>query len=847
MLSQQLVTKPVFDALFEHYQFTENNSVSKSMQNVLKVIESGSLKEDAATLKAFYDSVRMRVRNINNAEARQKVIKELYDRFFNVAFKKMSDRLGIVYTPIEVVDFIIQSVEEVMKSEFGTSLSDKDVHILDPFTGTGTFIVRLLQSGIIKPADLQRKFKTELHANEIVLLAYYIASVNIEETYHEIAGGTDYVPFNGGVLTDTFQLNEEPMQGSFESALPENSKNVEAQKKLKISVIISNPPYSAGQGDANENNQNLDYPALDKRIENTYAKESTATNKNSLYDSYIRGIRWATDRISDDGIVGFVTNGSFIDSNSADGLRKTIAKEFSKIYCFNLRGNQRTSGELSRKEGGKIFGSGSRTPVAITILVKNSKHKGPAEILYHDIGDYLSQAEKLKIISDFKSVSAVPWKQVQPNPEGDWINLRNPEFDGFLPIGDKSDANLDSAFETYSRGVSTSRDAWCYNFSIKSLKENVNRMITFYNSEVRRLSKEQSRHRKDFKLDDFINSDERKISWNRGLKNDLEKLKIFNFDDGSLRMGIYRPFTKSKLYFNKSFNDMTYQIPRLYPTEDHENLVIAVTGNGVTKAFSNLISDVIPDIQLLANGQCFPLYHYEHKDDIDTPDLLKSKEKPDKHGYIKREALTDFALEKFQESYSDKKISKEDIFYYIYGILHSPTYKEKYQNDLKKMLPRIPFAKDFWGYSNAGRELAKWHLNYETIKPYPLKEVVKDGAPKKASDLYKVNEAGMKFPKDKKVEDRTQIIFNSHVTLSGIPLEAYDYVVNGKSALEWVMERYAVTVDLNAKGEGSGIKNDPNEWSDDPRYIIDLVKRVVQVSLETNKIVKGLPKFELLP
>ncbi len=430
MLSQQLITKPVFDALFEHYKFTEMNPVSQSMQSVLKVFEAGILKEDAATLKSFYDSVRMRVRGINNAEARQRVIKELYDRFFNVAFKKMSERLGIVYTPIEVVDFIIQSVEDVMQAEFGKSLSDEGVHILDPFTGTGTFIVRLLQSGIIKPQDLKRKFEREIHANEIVLLAYYIASLNIEETYHELTG-EDYKPFEGAVLTDTLQLSEAPMQGNFDSALPENHKRVEKQKREKVSVIISNPPYSVGQADANDNNQNLEYAELDKKIRDSYAKESSATLKNSLYDSYIRGIKWASERIGDSGIIGYVTNGAFIDSNSADGLRKCLSKEFSKIYCFNLRGNQRTSGEMSRREGGKIFGSGSRTPVAISIFIKSESSSGISEIYYYDIGDYLSREEKLKIVTEFNSVKSIPWLRVAPNLDGDWINQRSPEFEGF--------------------------------------------------------------------------------------------------------------------------------------------------------------------------------------------------------------------------------------------------------------------------------------------------------------------------------------------------------------------------------------------------------------------------------
>lgn len=850
MLSQHLITKPIFDALFEHYPFTNKNPVSNSMQEVLNIIESGSFKEDAAKLKTFYDSVKMRVRGINNAEARQKIIVELYDRFFKVAFPKMSDRLGIVYTPIEVVDFIINSIEDVLNDEFGQSLSDNDVHILDPFTGTGTFIVRLLQSGIIKKEDLKRKFKSELHANEIVLLAYYIAAINIEETYHGIIGG-EYVPFEGAVLTDTFQLTEEETQGSLESALPENSKRVEKQKKTKINVIMSNPPYSAGQRDANDNNQNLEYPKLDERIERTYAAESTATLKNNLYNSYIRAMRWAADRVSNDGVVGLVTPATFIEANSTDGLRKSLPKDFSKIYCFNLRGNGRTSGEVCRKEGAPVFAAhggtgGSLNPIAITIMVKNSKKTKECEIRYYDIGNYLKREEKLRIIQNFGSIKNLPWQIANPNEKGDWINLRNPEFETFISIGDRLSSGGNVIFDTYSRGAATSRDAWCYNYAKIELIRNISGMIAFYNSEVKRLISTKRNSSKEIDFDKFINNDSKKISWTRGLKADLIRERIFDFESNCVVQALYRPYSKMNLYLNSTFNDNSGKSRSYLPSDNHKNVLFCLNGAGAQKDFSVLISSTVPDFHLMQTGQCFPLYYYEKVEKEKINDLLKTNEKPDKQGYIKRDAITDFALEKYLSTYSDKKIKKEDIFYYVYGLLHSPTYREKYQNDLKKMLPKIPLLKDFWGFSKAGRELAEVHINYETIKPYRLTEEIAKEAPKKEKDLYLVNDSGMKFSKIKKEEDKTTIIYNQHVTLKGIPLEAYDYVVNGKSALEWVMERYCVAIDLNKKGEGSGIKNDPNEWSDDPRYIVDLVKRVITVSLETNRIIAGLPKFELL-
>ena len=396
MLAQHIITKPIFEALFEDYSFEQNNVVSRAMHEMLSQLEGKTVAEESETLQRFYDSVRARVQGIDNAEGKQKVINELYDTFFKTAFPKMADQLGIVYTPIEVVDFIIHSLDAVLKKEFGRSLSDENVHILDPFVGTGTFITRLLQSGLIRKEDLERKYQYELHANEIVLLAYYIAAVNIENVFHDRLGeGSEYKPFEGIVLTDTFQLGE--TDGALlTEALRLNSERVERQKKTPLTVIMANPPYSAGQTSANDDAANQKYTRLDARIAETYAKETDAVNKNSLYDSYIRAFRWSTDRLDPEhgGVIAFVSNGMWLDSNSADGFRKTIEREFSGIWVFNLRGNARTQGELRRKEAGNVFGEGTRTPVAITLLVKKPKTKSEkAKVYYHDIGYYLSREE----------------------------------------------------------------------------------------------------------------------------------------------------------------------------------------------------------------------------------------------------------------------------------------------------------------------------------------------------------------------------------------------------------------------------------------------------------------------
>ncbi len=837
MLAQHLITQPVFDALFEGYAFTQHNPVSKSMQKMLDVLRANGLAREPESLEKFYASVRLRASGIESAEARQRIIVELYDKFFGTAFPRLKERLGIVYTPVEVVDFILRSADYTLRQEFGVGLTDRGVHVLDPFTGTGTFIVRLLQGGFIQPEHLERKFTGELHANEIVLLAYYIAAVNIEYAYHleRTASGVreSYQPFEGIVLTDTFQLTEG--KGSLEEAMfPDNNKRAVKQKAADIRVIVGNPPYSAGQDNQNDDNKNLEYPHLDERIRATYVAQSTATNNNNLYDSYIRAIRWASDRIKDKGIVCYVTNGGFIDGDSAAGLRKTLLAEFSRIYVFNLRGNARTSGEQRQKEKGNVFGVGTRTPVAITLLVKDAAKLGDGSIRYHDIGNYLSREEKLQIVSEAGSVENIPWRSIAPNEHGDWINVRDPAFAKFTALGDKDDDKALRLFETYSRGVVTGRDAWAYNFSRSRLSDNMGRMIDFYNVQRAAYAK-AVKHSTGERLavEDVIDTDPKKISWTRGFKIDAGRNKAHNFDDAAIVRSQYRPYIKQFAYFDRPLNDMVYLMPRLFPHTGAENLVISVVGVGASKPFSTLITNALPDLQVMANGQCFPLYYY---DEAPQDDLLgKAGAEP----YIRRDAITDAALAAFRKTYADNQIGKEDLFYYVYGILHSQEYKTRFEADLKKQLPRIPYASNFWAFSEAGRELANWHLNYETVEPYPLQHAGQLDLGDPA--LYRVQKmAWAKRRVDGKLtEDKTMLVYNSRISLAGIPPEALEYIVNGKPALEWVMERYQVTTDKD-----SGIVNDPNDWAiehDDSAYIFNLVKRVVRVSVETVKIVKSLP------
>ncbi|MGB7712726.1 MAG: type ISP restriction/modification enzyme [Microcoleus sp.] len=827
MLSQHLITKPVFDALFEGYEFTKSNPVSQTMQRMLDVLEGQSLEKEVRTLEKFYQSVRDRASGIDNAEGKQRIIIELYDKFFRAAFPRLVERLGIVYTPVEVVDFIIHSADYALKQEFGVSLTDEGVHILDPFTGTGTFMVRLLQSGLIKPEDLQRKFTSELHANEIVLLAYYIAAINIEETYHYLSGNP-YQPFNGIVLTDTFQMfkNEGYL---LEKIFPENNQRVVSQKGKDITVIIGNPPYSAGQTSENDGNENLKYEKLDERIRTSYAKYSTAQLVRNLFGSEIRAIRWVSDRIKDKGVICFVTNGAFIDKNFADGLRKCLVDEFTSIYCFNLRGDQRTSGEQSKKEGGKIFGSGSRATIAIILLIKNTDKKSENQVNYYDIGDYLTREQKLSIIQKFGNISSIQWETITPNDNYDWINQRNDTFESFISLGDKKDKSSKTIFDVYSNGLLTSRDKWVYNFSEYTITTVMSAMVNYYNQQLNDYKELCSKSKNVPSFEKFIDTDTTKINWSRGLKKDFDKSIQHQFDKGLIIKGSFRPFCKQWIYFDKAFNEEVYQTPKFFPNQELENLVICVVGSGAQKEFSALITDAIPNLHFQHTGQCFPLYTYEKQSDLG--ELFASVNTEE---YVRKENIPDTILAEFKTIYQDKTITKEDIFYYVYGVLHSPEYKQRFASDLKKMLPRIPYCEDFWAFSKAGRELAYWHLNYETIEPYEVAEW--------KQELYLDDEdyqvVKMVFGKNKDGVDKTTIIYNSKLTLSQIPLETYDYIVNGKSALDWVMERYKFT-----KDKDSGITNNPNDWSDEPRYIVDLVKRIVRVSLETVKIVNALPEL----
>ncbi len=848
MLAQHLITKPVFDALFEDYKFSERNSVSIALQNVIDVIDRHNVSKEADSLEKFYASVRRRAKAVQNAESRQNIIVELYNKFFLHAFPKMVQRLGIVYTPVEIVDFILHSVDDILRSEFDQSLNSNGVHILEPFVGTGTFITRLIQSDIISKESLPYKYRHEIHANEIVLLAYYIAAINIEEAYHEKIGG-EYEPYERICLTDTFQMFEQD-KNMLSDLMEDNSTRRTQQKNEQIRVIIGNPPYSIGQRRQNDNAQNVVYTKLRELIEDSYAARSESVSKKSLYDSYIMAIKWASQRIGEKGVIAFATNAGWIETKATDGMRKCLAEEFSSIYVINLRGNLRTSGDEAKKEGQSVFEHGTRTPIAISILIKNPVRKSTssAKIHFLDIGECLTRADKLNILSEMKSVNEVEtndWKKIAPDEYGDWLNQRDSSFNKLIPIYNSEKRCI---FSKTSLGVVTNRDAWAYNYSRKLMTENMMSMIGFYNEEVSRLHESQliRSNKVNYKsVNHLVHSDSSKISWTRSLKQNLIRGQQFEFEADHVVQCLYRPFSVQWLYLNENFNEVTSQIPKLFPRKSslsfNKAILVDMTYNGI--GMYALMTDRVHDLHSNKDTRCLPLYEFGDEFFADEGELASNTLKSNDRS-IRRSAITDYGLQELTNRFNGTNISKEDVFYYIYGMFHCREYLDRYKTNLSKQGPRVPRLKregDFWAFSKAGRQLSELHCNYDNVEPFKVKFArgyTEHTLPSDPEKFYRVTK--MRFATK---GDKSTVIYNENITLTDIPVEAYDYVINRRSALEWVMNQQCVKTDKR-----SGIVNDANRYAvetvGDPAYPLKLFQKVITVSLETMKIVQSLPKLE---
>lgn len=812
MLIQHLLTERIFRKVFDNPDFVERNIIAHEIERVIQALTSQQFSRHSflKPLDRFYGAIEETAATIDDYAEKQDFLNTVYEQFFQGYSVKVADTHGIVYTPQPIVDFMVRSVEDILRREFGRSLSDEGVHLLDPFVGTGNFILRVMRG--IRRSALPYKYTHELHCNEVMLLPYYIAAMNIEHTYYELTG--EYRPFDGICLVDTFELAEQQQMSLFTE---QNTERVARQKAAPIFVIIGNPPYNAHQVNENDNSKNRKYKEMDRRVAETYAVDSGATNKNALSDPYVKAFRWATDRIGDEGIVAFISNNSFVDTLAFDGMRKHLGQDFNRVYVLDLKGNIRKDSMrdgIPLGEKHTVFGLAAMVGISITFLIKG-KHLTGHKIFYSTVDFRATRLEKFDLLEQAQTARGLEWREIEPDARYTWLTegLQD-DFETFLPMGTKEtkgETGQEVVFATFSNGVKTNRDTWAYNFDRQALAQNMRRMIEAYNDHVARWQRLTPK----VPVNEFVDNDETQISWSRDLKQDLERENFAEFEETKIRRALYRPFTKTYLFFDRILNEEVYQFPTFFPTPETENRVICVGGYG-RKAFAVSMTNHIPDLNFYADPQqSFPFYTYAED------------------GSGRKENITDWALIRFREHYQDAAITKWDIFHYIYAILHHPAYRETYAANLKRDLPRIPFAPEFWPFVESGRKLAELHVHYEDQPQYPLQRIENPDA------LLSYRVEKMRLTPDKTQREDSRLVYNDFLTLAGIPPEAFAYRLGNRSALDWVIDRYRVTTD-----ERSGIVNDPNRL-DDPQYIVRLIGQVITVSVETVKIVNGLPELEL--
>ncbi len=803
MLIQHLLTERLFRTVFSNPDFTRRNVIANEIEKVIDALTSQSFSRPdfLHSLDRFYVVIERVAATISDFSQKQHFLNTVYEQFFQGFSVRVADTHGIVYTPQPIVDFMAQSVAHILQTEFNRSLSDPGVHIIDPFVGTGNFIVRLMRE--IRRTALEDKYRSELHCNEVMLLPYYIASMNIEHEFYAATGA--YQPFEGICLVDTFDLAEDRQLPLF---APANAQRLETQKPPMF-VVIGNPPYNVGQVNENDNNKNRKYETMDALVAETYAQASKATNKNKLSDPYVKAIRWASDRIGEEGIVAFITNNSFLDAVAFDGMRKHLADDFDTLYSLDLGGNARKGLKVS---DANVFGI--RVGVSINLFVKRRGGQPQGQlsrIYYYRTDDLWNKQRKFDFLHERQHAGNIEWREIRPDRRHTWLTEGlHAEFETFIPLGSKEakatkGEAVDVICKVYSLGVNTARDVLAYSFDLKLLQERVGAFIEIYNSAVDR----KRRHDPNDPVESFIDTNDPRIKWTRQVKASLKKLESSNYDDSHFRTSLYRPFCQKYLYFDTFWNEERYQQHRIFPTPktETENRVICVAGIGDRKGFGCLITNMIPALDLaFEKTQCFPFYVY------------------DEDGSNRRENITDWALARFRRQYSDDSIGKWDIFHAIYAILHHPRYRERYQANLKRDLPRLPFAPDFRTFAQAGARLAEIHVGYEEMPAYPLTVSENPDLP-----------LDWRVEKMKLSRDKTQLQYNDFLTLGGIPAKALHYRLGNRSALEWIIDQYRVKTDKR-----SGIVNDPNRAAD-PRYIVNLIGKVISVSLETVEIADGLP------
>ncbi|HEY4837468.1 MAG TPA: type ISP restriction/modification enzyme [Candidatus Acidoferrales bacterium] len=797
MLIQHLLTERIFRRVFNNPEFTRRNIIAAEIEKVINTLTSKHFSRDAflQDLDRFYRAIAVNADNATDYSEKQTFLNTVYERFFQGFSPREADTHGIVYTPQPIVNFMVRSVEEILQGEFGKSLSRRDVHVLDPFVGTGNFIVRIMQE--IQKTRLEYKFENELHCNENMLLPYYIASMNIEHAYLDATG--TYKPFEGICLVDTFELAE---QGQSKLFTAENTARVEKQKRTPIFVIIGNPPYYGSQENENDNNKTRRYKNLDGQVSDTYARDSSARLLNKLNDPYVKAIRWASNRTKGPKVISFVTNSSFLDRNAFDGMRKNLESDFDAIYIVDLGGDIRKNPKLSGTTH-NVFGIQVGVAISFLIRKRNEGEPGKAKIYYCAANPIGKKEEKFDFLNSAETAGHMKWTRIEPDDRYTWLREGlSDRFAEFLPIAGETP----SIFDTHSLGVSTNRDSLAYNFNEKTLETNVKGFVEYFNSESIRFQ----RAGRPKALDDFLRYD--RIKWSRNLKRSLRVGSPLEFDRDRIVETTYRPFTNKFLYFARLVVDEVGKQPSIFPIGQTENVAICAPVIGGRSHPWAFCVKTVPNLNLTSIDatQSFPFYFYGEE------------------GKRRHDNVTDWALTQFRSRYKDRSITKWDIFYYAYAVLHHEKYRTQYAANLKRELPRIPLAPDFRAFAKAGKRLAEVHVDYEKQKEYPVERKEKAG-----------EKLDLRVEKIRLSKDKATLIYNDFLTLDGIPKETYEYRLGNRSALEWVIDQYQVSTDKR-----SGITNDPNR-DDDPEYILRLIGQVITVSLETVKIIKGLPDLGL--
>lgn len=856
MIIQHILTEDIFNTIFDETQFHRENNIAHQLEGVINTFFTGTIKRTAlSTLQHYSQAINAAAAGIADHHEKQKFLKVVYETFYKSYNPKAADRLGVVYTPNEIVKFMIESTDYLLHKHFNKFLEDKGVDILDVATGTGTFVCDIID--YIRKEKLEYKYKNEIHANEVAILPYYISNLNIEFTYTQKMG--KYSEFENLCFVDTLDNMGFAYRGKqidmFAPFTEENSKRIHKQNTKRISVVIGNPPYNANQANENDNNKNREYPEIDKRIKETFIKHSTA-QKTKVYDMYARFYRWSMDRLDDNGIIAFVTNRSFIDSRTFDGFRKCVQDEFDYAYIIDTKSDVRANPKISGT-GHNVFGI--QTGVAILILVKKAskEKKLPCTLFYTTMQDEWRKEQKLQWFTE-NPLKNIAFDRIQPDKNNNWINLADNDFESLLPLADKtvkSGKSKKALFELFSLGVVTARDEWVYDDSETHLENKVQFLIDVYNKD---LAKHKGKDK--VKIKDLVDYS---IKWSRAVKNDISKSKEYHFDKSLIVDSLYRPYVKKKLYFSKELNEMRYQMPQIFNEGKKSNLLIGFL-RGERQPFSTFATNMICNYAMFSAdyAQCLPLFRYdengnkiENITDWGLQQFCNHYNVSTKKKSIKKEKGTtisgtintspDIINKEFEQPHLDKKdsqmlhepiveyeklvvesISKEDVFYYIYAVLHNPAYKTKYELNLKREFPRIPFYNNFKQWSYWGKLLIDLHIDYEKVEPFELQTIE-----------YKETEN----PKCKlKVDKLNGIIYlDENTSLLGIPKEAWEYKLGNRSALEWVLDQYK---ESKPKDPTIAEKFNTYKFANYKDHVIDLLKRVCTVSVETMKIIKSMER-----